>query len=171
MTGTSAGRPGLLSAEHVALIASGVSTIVASRNAQQQPSLMRAVGASITPQGEQITVYLNRVSARQVLDDLHDTGHIAVVFSEPYSHRTVQVKASRVQLRSAEPEDATLLQRYLAAMEVQLQRIGFGAHCTRTMLAHRLEDVVAVTFTPEQAYDQTPGPQAGIHLADGGGRA
>lgn len=168
MTGTTTGRPGLLSSEHVALIASGVSTIVASRDAQHQPSLMRAVGASITPQGDHITVFLNRGAAAQLLADLRATGHIAVVFSEPSTHRTVQVKASQVQLREALTTDDELLQRYLSAMEVQLKRVGFGPRHTRTMLAHRPEDVVAVSFSPEQAYDQTPGPRAGASLPLGG---
>lgn len=168
MTGTTTGRPGLLSAEHIALIDSGVSTIVASRNAQHQPSLMRAVGASITPQGDRITVYLNRAASMQLLADLQATGHIAVVFSEPSTHRTVQVKASRVQLRDALATDNELLQRYLNAMEIQLERVGFGPHYTRIMLAHRPQDVVAVSFTPEQAYDQTPGPRAGASLPQWG---
>ncbi len=169
MTGTTTGRPGLLSAEHVALIAGGVSAIVASRNARHQASLMRAVGASITPQGDRITVYLNRSACSQLLADLQEVGHIAVVFSEPSSHRTVQVKASQVQMRTAQATDHELLQRYLAAMEIQLQHIGFGPHYTRAMLAHRPEDVVAVSFSPEQAYDQTPGPRAGANLHSQGG--
>ncbi len=169
MTGTATGRPGLLSNDHIALIGSGVSTIVASRSAQHQPSLMRAVGASITPQGDRITVYLNRSASLQLLADLRATGHIAVVFSEPSSHRTVQVKASRVQLRDALATDHELLQRYLRAMETQLQQVGFGPHYTRVMLAHRPEDVVAVSFTPEQAFDQTPGPKAGASLRSGRG--
>lgn len=157
-------RPALLSPEHIALINEGVSTIVASRDAAHRPSLMRAVGASITPHGDRITVYLNRTSATQLLADLQATGHIAVVFSEPSTHRTVQVKAGQVQLREALAADTELLQRYLGAMEIQLKRIGFGPQYTRIMLAHRPEDVVAVSFTPEQAFDQTPGPRAGARL-------
>lgn len=171
MTGTATGRPVLLSSEHIALISSGVSTIVASRDAAHRPSLMRAVGASITPQGDRITVYLNRPTSTQLLADLQATGHIAVVFSEPSTHRTVQVKASQVQLRAAMTTDSELLQRYLRVMEDQLQRVGFGPHYTRIMLAHRPDEVVAVTFSPEQAYDQTPGPKAGARLPGSGAGA
>jgi hypothetical protein len=171
MTGTSTGQPALLSTEHIALIERGVSTIVASRDAAHRPSLMRAVGASITPQGDRITVYLNRPSSTQLLADLQATGHIAVVFSEPSTHRTVQVKASQVQLRAAIATDTELLQRYLRVMEDQLERVGFGPHYTRIMLAHQPADVVAVTFTPEQAFDQTPGPKAGARLAGTGAAA
>jgi len=170
MTSTLNG-PVLLSPEHIALIASGVSTIVASRDVMHRPSLMRAVGASITPHSDSITVYLNRASSTQLLADLQATGHIAVVFSEPATHRTVQVKASRVQLRDGLATDTELLQRYLGAMEIQLKRIGFGPHYTRIMLAHQPEDVVAVSFTPEQAFDQTPGPKAGTRLPRRGAAA
>ncbi|MEA3393740.1 MAG: pyridoxamine 5'-phosphate oxidase family protein [Pseudomonadota bacterium] len=171
MTGTTAGRPGLLSPEFIALITSGVSTIVASHDASGRPSLMRAVGAATTPDGTRITVYLNRPACPQLLADLQATGQIAVVFSEPFSHRAVQVKACRVELRAAGPEDAPVLARYLAGMEHELGRIGFGPDYTRTMLAYQLGDVAAVSFSPEQAFDQTPGPKAGASLPPAGGMA
>ncbi|MDP2006390.1 MAG: pyridoxamine 5'-phosphate oxidase family protein [Rubrivivax sp.] len=161
----------MLSPEHIALIASGVSTIVASHDASGRPSLMRAVGAAITPDGTHITVYLNRPACSQLLADLQATGQIAVVFSEPFSHCAVQVKACRIELRAAGPEDAPVLARYLAGMEHELGRIGFGPTYTRIMLAHQLNDVVAVSFSPEQAFDQTPGPKAGACLPPTGDSA
>lgn len=171
MTGTTAGRQGLLNAEDLALIDRGVSTIVASHDASRRPSLMRAVGAAITPDGERITVYLNRPACNQLLADLQATGHIAVVFSEPFSHRAVQVKAGAVELRPAAAHDAPILARYLASMETELGRIGIGPEYTRIMLAHQLDDVVAVSFSPEQAFDQTPGPKAGASLPSAGAMA
>ena len=33
------------------------------------------------------------------------------------------------------------------------------------MLAHRLDDVVAIEFEPELAFDQTPGSKAGQPIA------
>lgn len=67
--------------------------------------------------------------------------------------------------------DAELLQRCLRAMEGQLAHVGFGAHYTRTMLSHQTDEVVVVTFAPEQAYDQTPGPRAGASLSSPAGAA
>jgi hypothetical protein len=154
----------LLRPEHIALIASGISAIVASRDARLRPSLMRAVGTDINADGSRITVYLNRPAAVQLLADLEAHGHLAVVFSEPSTHRTVQVKTRTVSLRAARPEDREVLRRYLGAMEWQLSQVDIRPEQTRVMLDHRFEDVVAVSFTPEQAYDQTPGPQAGASL-------
>jgi hypothetical protein len=147
----------------VAMMARGVSVIVASHDAALRPNLMRAVGSRIEEDGA-ITVYLARRQSRQVVQDLAATGHIAVVFSEPSTHRSVQLKATRVDMRSAEARDAPVLERYREAMEREIQQVGFAPPLTRAMLAHRLDDLVAVRFTPEQAFDQTPGPRAGTPL-------
>ena len=147
----------------VAMMARGVSVIVASRDAGLRPSLMRAVGSRVEAGGD-ITVYLARPQSRQLLQDIAATGQIAVVFSEPSTHRSVQLKASRVEMRSADAGDAPVLASYLRAMEQEVQQVGFPPPLTRAMLAHRIEDVVALRFTPEQAFEQTPGPRAGAAL-------
>jgi hypothetical protein len=147
----------------VAMMARGVSVIVASHDAALRPNLMRAVGSRIEEDGT-ITVYLARRQSRQVVQDLAATGHIAVVFSEPSTHRSLQLKATRVEMRSAGAQDTPVLERYREAMEREIQQVGFAPPLTRAMLAHRLDDLVAVRFTPEQAFDQTPGPRAGTPL-------
>ncbi|MDM0023955.1 hypothetical protein [Variovorax saccharolyticus] len=156
-------RP-LLSPDHIAMIDKGVSAIVASRNADHRPSLMRAVGTSIAADGSEVTVYVSRSQSRQLLQDVAATGHIAVVFSQPISHRTVQVKARRAELRAAVESDRPLLGRYLRSMEDEVACVGYDARFVRAMLAFDLADVVAIRFTPTEAYDQTPGPRAGSAL-------
>ncbi len=156
--------PASLRPQDLALIARGVSAIVASRDAALRPSLMRAVGSQISPAGDRITVFLNRSQSARLLQDVASTGRVAVVFSEPYSHRTVQVKARRARLREACAEDEPALQRYRQAMQGELGRIGFAPAFAVAMLAYRLEDVSAIEFAPEQAFDQTPGPRAGQPL-------
>lgn len=162
------GAPSLLPADLVAMMDRGVSVNVASRDAAMRPSLMRAVGSSVADGGRTITVYVSRRQSRQLVQDIAATGHVAVVFSEPSTHRTVQVKATRAALRNAGPADEPVLARYLASMEHEIQRVGYAPEVPRAMLAHRLEDVVAVTFEPELAFDQTPGPKAGTRLAGEG---
>ncbi len=153
-----------LPADLVAMMARGISVIVGSRDAQLRPSVMRAVGSQVEAGGQDITVYLNRSQSRQLLQDIAATGHIAVVFSEPSTHRTVQLKATRAAVRQAGAQDEPVLAAYLQSMEHEIRQVGFEPRVTRAFLAHRLEDVVAVRFTPEQAFDQTPGPRAGAPL-------
>ncbi|MCA0215515.1 MAG: hypothetical protein LCH79_20375 [Proteobacteria bacterium] len=149
------------------MMSRGVSTIVGSHDLAHRPSIMRAVGCHVAEGGRLVTVYLARSQSRQLLQDVAATGEVAVVFSEPATHRTVQLKAHQAQIRAANEADAPVLARYLQSMEHELQRIGLPPAMTRAMLAHRLDDLVAVSFTPAQAFDQTPGPQAGVLLLAG----
>ena len=148
----------------LALLDRGVSVIVGSRDQELRPSVMRAVGSQVADGGRRITVYLSRRQSRQLIQDISANGHIAVVFSEPATHRSVQFKSTRAVIRNAQPADEPVLSRYLASMEVEIERVGYPARVTRAMLSHRLEDVVAVSFTPEQAFEQTPGPRAGTPI-------
>ena len=65
---------------------------------------------------------------------------------------------------SAVDSDAPVLQRYLRSMEHEIGNVGQSAAFVQAMLASRLDDVVAIRFTPTEAYDQTPGPKAGSPL-------
>ena len=154
----------LLPPDVVAIMARGVSVIAASRDAQLRPSIMRAVGSSVEDGGRSITIFVSRRQSRQLLQDIAATGHLAVVFGEPSTHRTVQVKATRASLRDARREDEPGLARYLLSMEHEIAHIGQPPAFTQAMLAHRLEDLVAITFEPEEAFEQTPGPRAGEPL-------
>lgn len=153
-----------LDADRLAMVAKGVSAIVASCSTALQPSLMRAVGSHLSADGQCVTVYLRRSQSRQLLQDIAETGRIAVVFSEPATHRTVQLKASAAQQRPATGEDVPALQAYLKSMEHEVGLVGYGPRYVGAMLAAPLDDVVAVSFTPTAAFDQTPGPRAGAAL-------
>ncbi|MDP1741361.1 MAG: hypothetical protein Q8M51_01070 [Polaromonas sp.] len=156
--------PALLSADLIALIDKGVSVIVSACSLAMRPSIMRAVGSSITPDGSSVTVYLSRRQSRTLLQDIASTSRLAVVFSEPTSHRTLQLKARNARIRNAVPEDATVLARYLTSMEREIAQVGFDAVLVQAMLSHHLDDVVAISFEPAEAFDQTPGPRAGAPL-------
>ena len=157
----SAPAPILLSPEHLAMMDGGVSVIVSSCGSDLTPSVMRAVGSQIGEGGRRITVFVCRSQSAQLLKDVARSARLAAVFSQPSTHKTVQLKTRSARLREATDEDMPALQRYLRGMEGELTRIGFGAVYARVMLAHRLDDVVAIEFEPELAFDQTPGPRAG----------
>lgn len=151
----------------LAMIQRGVSCLVGSRDAHLRPSVMRAVGSQVSVDGRSVTVFVARRQSRQLVEDIAATGCVAVVFSEPATHRTVQLKALHASLRNADETDEPALAGYLASMEREIQRVGFAPPLTRAMLAHRPSDLVAISFEPELAFDQTPGPRAGARIAGG----
>jgi hypothetical protein len=154
----------LLDPARIAMVAKGVSAIVASRGADLRPSIMRAVGSRISADGREVTVYLRRSQSEQLLRDIAQTGEIAVVFSVPSSHQTLQLKASQATQRSAGEHDLPVLQAYLRSMEEEVGRVGYSPRYVGALLAAPLADVVAVRFAPTSAFDQTPGPRAGAAL-------
>lgn len=153
-----------LPADFLEMMGRGVSVIVSSSDMTGRPSIMRAVGSEVSGNGQSITVFVSRRQSRQLILDITATRRIAVVFSRPSTHRTVQLKSSGATIRSAAPSDQPALARYLASMEHEIGLVGYGPHMTRAMLAHQLDDLVAISFEPAAAFDQTPGPKAGAAL-------
>ena len=153
----------LLEPEHLALIESGVGVSIGSRDARLLPNLVRALAGRIEPSGE-LTVFLSGADGAGVLADLRASGEIAVVFSRPSTHRTLQVKGRGVTISPARPADAVLVAQRVEAMVNELESQGFEGRLVRALLAVKSGDLVAVRFQPLCAFDQTPGPRAGAPL-------
>jgi hypothetical protein len=159
-----AATPQRLPPEVVRTLRGGVSVIVSSCDSHLRPSIMRAVGIAVADDGSAVTVYLNRAQSRRLLQDIGAGGQVAVVITQPTTHWALQLKSSHATLRDANADDESLIRHYGEEMEAEIERLGFRRELTRAMLAWRIEDVVAVTLPPEQAFTQTPGPRAGSRL-------
>jgi hypothetical protein len=158
--------PPLLDPENAALLEGGVSITVGGRDAQMRPCLARAFGARISEDRRQVTVFLSRRQARPLLDAIEANGALAAVFSEPSSHRSLQVKATDARILPAAPEDVAQVAAYRGAFVDEVGRLGFPGPLVRALLAAPPEDLVAVAFTPGAAHHQTPGPLAGTPLGE-----
>ena len=145
---------------HAALIEHRVSIIVGSRDASLRPHLLRAVGCRLSADRRRVTLLVPERSSGDVLNDLRDNGRIAVVFSEPTSNRTVQLKGSDASIGPCGPDDAALAERYVQGFVEEIGRLGFNARLAHTILS-RDDTLVAVQFTIAEAFEQTPGPSAG----------
>ena len=157
--------PPLIGPEPAALLARRVSIIVGSRDAALRPHVMRAVGCRVADDRRRLTVFLPRASSRWVLDDIAANGQIAVVFSEPTTHRTVQFKGVDATVAPLAPGDEAIVARYLANFTDEIAEIGFSADVAQSILGHAPGDLAAVDFTPLAGFEQTPGPTAGQALA------
>lgn len=157
-------RPLQLAAEQLALLARGVGVSVASRDADHLPDLVRAVGHRVEPSGE-IAVILSRADGAGVLENLRANGAIAVVFSQPSTHRTLQLKATRVTIAAAAAADLDTVAHCCEAMIAELVGLGYEREFGQRLLAWEPDQLVALRFVPESAFDQTPGPKAGSAVA------
>ena len=145
-------------------IAGAVSIIVASRDAANVPSLTPAIGCRVTRDRRTVTLFVDATQAGALLGDVLASHALAVVFSQPSTHRTYQLKgvdAARVALTEADRER---IARYPDMMIGELGKLGLPETFTRATLASVPADVAAIAFTPCAAFDQTPGPRAGAKL-------
>lgn len=129
------------------------------------PNLCRALGCRVDAHSGRVTVYFSAPQAADLLRDLEQTGKVAVVFSYPPTHRTIQLKGLDAKFGPARAGDMALVTAYQTAFAQCLQTLGFAEAMVRALLSVQVADLVAVTFTPEVAFNQTPGARAGVLLS------
>lgn len=148
-----------------AFILGGVATTLASASAARVPSLGRAVGLSVSPDRRRVTALLRRSQAATLLDDIARCGAVAMVCAQPSTHHTLQIKATDAVVHAPESIDTAALARYVEAFHRELAPVGYTLEWTRAMLGYAPADLVAVSFTPQAIFSQTPGPRAGERLS------
>jgi hypothetical protein len=154
----------LIDADHAAFVQRGVSISAAACGRNNMPSQSRAKGCRLSYDRLTLTLFFSASQAADLLRDIRDNGAIAVVFSEPPTHRTVQLKGKDARVSPMLDGDLRIVESYCDAFVQSLEPLGYSPPTIRTMLAYRPDDLVAVSFTPAQAFSQTPGPGAGEPL-------
>lgn len=158
--------PAVIDAEYARFLQGAVSIIAASRNAANQPELVRAHGCRVARDRRRVRLFLATTQAAALLEDVRRNGLIAVVFTEPGTHRSVQVKGDSARITRLRPDEAPRADAYRDAMVLQLGKGGVSEALTRALL-DPMDGLVALEFMPTHAFVQTPGPGAGRPLESG----
>jgi hypothetical protein len=157
--------PPLLESSHVELLPRLVSVNVGSRNAACVPSVVRGLAVKLSADRRVLTVFVPASQSAQLLDDVRATRTVAVVLSEPSTHRTIQLKGVDAAVVPLEPGDHETIARYARGMVADLAPFGYPESLFGAVLACAPEDVAAIRFTISAAITQTPGPRAGEKLS------
>ena len=157
--------PPVLDDAHAAFVTSGVSIVVAGRDAEHLPALVRAIGCRVSPDHRRVTVFVPRSQAAQVLEDVRGNREIAAVFCQPSNHRTIQLKSRDAALVEVAPADLTAIAGQIDLLAVDIAKLGYAREFVLALLSHAPDDLVGIAFTPHAAFAQTPGPRAGERLA------
>ena len=150
-------------------IQSGVSMTLASRDDRFVPSIAKGVGCRVSPGRDAVTVLVFANAAEELLRDVAHCSKLAAVFSRPSTNRTLQIKGSNVTTAPAGPADVALTRRYIVLLAEELRPLGWSADYVHDVFWHDPVHLVALHFTPEGAFQQTPGPGAGAALCLGPG--
>jgi hypothetical protein len=163
----------LITEELAEFIQSGVSIQLGTRDARLAPDCVRLVGARVEAAvgGERngVTLFLPFATGAKSLANLKDNGRIAVCFSRPADHRSIQLKGQALSLEPAVLSDRPVVDRYRAELADVLSVLGVPP---RTLLRIGHWPCTAARFLVESVFVQTPGPGAGDRLRPTtGGRA
>ena len=164
MTSRSAKRP-LLDAAHRAFLRGPVAINLSSRDAEFGPSIARGYGCKVSGDGRRVHVFLAARRAEALLRDLRAGGPIAVVFTRPQSHETLQLKAAGAEIAPVKRADRSIMREYGEAFFAEIVSLGYDGSFTRSLVSGTADEAVAVSFEPSAAFEQTPGPRAGHRLA------
>lgn len=145
-------------------ITGGVSIIAASRDAANRPKLVRALGCKLSPDRREVTLLLSTVQSESLIDDWLDNDAIAVVFTQPSTHRSVQLKGGQVVRLPFDAADEVRIDSYRDALAQDLASVGYPHAFTQALLSSPDCAVTALRFVPRAAFSQTPGPGAGEPL-------
>jgi hypothetical protein len=154
----------LVDSAYTAFIQGGVSIVVGACDRKRLPALARATGCRISSDRRRLTIFMSATQGAQVLRCIRDNGAIAVVFSEPSTHHTIQLKGIDAEVGGLKEGDLQIVEDYRSAFARELDPLGFDEVLIRSFLSCPPADIVSLTFTPAEAYSQTPGPSAGEPL-------
>lgn len=156
--------PLLLSAAQVAFVVGPVAINAASHDAVGIPSITRAFGCWVTADRREVVILLSTLRSQAFLRDLAAGAAIAVVFSRPKTHETLQLKGARGRIQPLEEGDRQIMLAYAAAFTSEIIALGYSERFSRALTQAVADETIAVTFAPNAAFDQTPGPRAGMRL-------
>jgi hypothetical protein len=159
----------LLDEALVAFVESGLSVTVASRGERLVPSIAKAAGLRVAADRRSVSVLVFASAAETVLRDIAHCAQVAVCLSRPSTNRTLQLKGRDARAQLATPQDVAYARASIDRLLDDLVSLGFNRHMLDGFFWHDPADLLAVSFTPEAAFAQTPGPQAGRRIVPGHG--
>jgi hypothetical protein len=158
-----AGRHAALSDEIVAFIESGLSIVVGVVGPGGRALTGRALAARVTRDGTIRLIYAEEGNAA-ITATAQSGGPIAVTFSAPLSHRTVQIKGFSSRSEELQPEDEASARQQTDAFAAILGAVGHSPAFVQAFSDYRSSALWVLSFPAQEAFEQTPGPGAGRSL-------
>lgn len=153
--------PTLVPSELVDFFEGGVSLLVGTCDEESKPEGTRAVGVCVAPDRAHLTVFLNQPNSERTVANLAVNPRIAVCFTRPIDHRTIQVKGRALRVRQTLDSEKPRLERYISAFCEALYLVGV-TRAVGGRLAFWPSQAVEIEI--ESLFVATPGPGAGERL-------
>lgn len=136
-------------------------SVAASDAASGRSSLARVLGSHASTDGMQLRLLVDRAQCADLLRWVADSGRLAVVYTEPLSHRTLQIKSTDARVVDADAEDLAHAARHLQQFARAIGAVGLSPDYAAALIHTDPARVAVLACTPQAVYRQTPGPRAG----------
>ena len=146
----------------IEFIHGGVAVGVATRDDDLKPEFARAWGPEVSADGRSLRLCVAAPEGSRMRANLEQNGAVAVGFSPPTIARAVQVKGVVAAMGEPETADLERVERHVGSFVAEAERIGAPVELSRRMFVGT--GLVAVRFSIDEVFDQTPGPTAGRRL-------
>lgn len=143
---------------------SGLGIVLASSSDRLVPSIARGVGCRIEDGGRRVSVLLFSSSGELLLQEVARHGRVAACFNHPSSHRTLQLKGADACVQPAGPQDVAAARQQLDLLAADVGPLGWDARFVDALLWRDPAELMAIRFTPDDVFVQTPGPSAGTRV-------
>lgn len=142
----------------VSFCSGGLSIQAASRDRELQPEVVRVVGILPVSDGEGFRIFLPHATSARMRENLLAFPRIAIVLTEPITHRALQVKGDVRAVRDARDDERPLIDAHLARLTHALGLVGIPPWFARGLPRW---PAWAVAIDVTDVFEQTPGPGAG----------
>jgi hypothetical protein len=137
---------------------------VATRSDDLWPAHAWVVGGEVHDDHQTVTVFIAAAASRPTLDNLERNGRIALGIALA-THEAYQLKGTYISSRPTTDEDLARQEKYRAALFASALAAGYPEETARPFtLGFAYNPGLAITFRAEEAFLQTPGPDAGKAL-------
>ena len=143
-----------------AFLLGGVACQLATADLEGRPQAGYAWGPRVNGDGS-LSVFLETRRAARRLANLAVNPKVAVIFADPITYRSVQLKGRWLSTSGATEDDQAWVKRHRDMFASNVVLIGEGPEAIRNMY---MADIIRIDMRVEAAYDQTPGPDAGKPL-------
>lgn len=154
------GATAAVTAQMLDLSACGIA--LASVSFDRRPMVAKGVGYVET--GAYLRVTLRRPPNERLIEAILRGAPVAVTFSQPTTHRSVQFKARDARLEEPDAEDYAAAERQRGKFSAELLDSAYSAEFTDRYTTFAPHELAVIELRPDDAFDQTPGPAAGARL-------
>jgi hypothetical protein len=156
-----------ITAELKDFLESGVSVVVGTCDSACVPEAARAWGPRVGRDGRSVSLCVALATSGRALSNLRDNGRVAVTFCLPTNYKTIQLKGRYMGTARPKGQDLAAVKRHRDSFLASAARVGVGSRFIEGLWQKELVEsavMLKIRFVAEQAFDQTPGPDAGAQL-------